>query len=34
MNNGSDGATSHMGPLGGWATNGRGYHWLDRYLAA
>jgi S-formylglutathione hydrolase FrmB len=28
MNNGSDGATSHMGLLGGWAANERGYHWM------
>jgi Prolyl oligopeptidase family len=28
MNNGSDGATPHMGLLGGWAANGRGYHWM------
>jgi hypothetical protein len=28
MNNGSDGATSQMGLLGGWAANERGYHWM------
>ena len=28
MNNGSDGATSHMGLFGGWAANERGYHWM------
>jgi S-formylglutathione hydrolase FrmB len=28
MSNGSDGATSHMGLLGGWAANERGYHWM------
>jgi hypothetical protein len=28
MNNGSDGPTPHMGLLGGWAANERGYHWM------
>jgi hypothetical protein len=28
LNNGSDGATSHMGLLGGWAARERGYHWM------
>jgi Prolyl oligopeptidase family len=28
MNNGSDGATSHLGFSGGFGANDRGYHWL------
>ena len=28
LNNGSDGATSHMGLFGGWAALERGYHYM------